>query len=208
MAGWYLMPHNHHLALHFWCKLEDKASKSKQHEGQLNAGVQWAKRIHHSLLHNQRQQQSMWTHCGVSCGRYQGGGGASQDLLSGQVYDVKGLWWQKIIRVRCRHHSMKNWVNMNGIRRKVKLGHLINKHRGLGNKRIPGILADAIASLATLYHRKFEWAMDVSVAVGEIHPTTNRDKMVAQCAFLRCIGRCDEVSIHSAKCWSGMLMTL
>jgi hypothetical protein len=88
---------------------------------------------------------------------------------------------------------------MNGIRKEAELGHLINKHGGLGNVHVPGILADAITSLATAYHCKLKWSMDVSVSVGEIHPTTNRDKMVAQCAFLRSVGRCDEVGIHSSK---------
>ncbi len=97
---------------------------------------------------------------------------------------------------------------MNGIHKEVDLGHLINVHGGLGNERIPGILADAIVSLGTVYHRKFEWDMDVSVTMGEIHPTMNRYKMIVQRAFLISIRRYDEAGIHSAKCQSGMLTIL
>ncbi len=44
--------------------------------------------------------------------------------------------------------------------------------------------------------------------MGEINPKANRDKIVAQGAFLRCIARCNEMGIDCAKGRIGMLAVL
>ena len=45
MAGWYLMPHNNHLALHFWCVMATATSHALIRIGQAMFGI----RPHHAI---------------------------------------------------------------------------------------------------------------------------------------------------------------
>ncbi len=85
------------------------------------------------------------------------------------------------------------------------LGCFIYKHGGFCNERIPIVLANAITGLATMYHCKLKWSVNVGVAVVEINPTADGDEIVARCLFLQCIEKCDKVGIYCAKHWSGIL---
>ncbi len=64
---------------------------------------------------------------------------------------------------------------MDGIHRKSKLRHLINKHGGFAAKDIPISLIDTIACFMPGNGGKIERTVDKSITVGKIDPTTNRD---------------------------------
>ncbi len=74
---------------------------------------------------------------------------------------------------------MNAMVQINGICGKIKPGYSICEHRSFRSKCIPGILSNAITSLAAMYDSKVKWAMAIRVAVSEIYPTSYSDEVIA-----------------------------
>ncbi len=74
---------------------------------------------------------------------------------------------------------MNAMVQMNGICGKIKPGYLICEHHSFRSKRVPGILSNAITSLAATYDSKVKWAMGIHVAVSEIYPISYSDEVIA-----------------------------
>ena len=64
-------------------------------------------------------------------------------------------------------------IHMDGVGGKVELGHLVDEHGGFSQKHIPIVDVDAVPSFPATYCGKLKWAVDVRIAVGEIHPTSN-----------------------------------
>ncbi len=77
------------------------------------------------------------------------------------------------------HHVSEDRINtavqMDGIRPKSKLRHLIDEHGGFAAKDIPISLIDTIACFTPANGGKNKRTMDKGITVGKIDPTTNRD---------------------------------
>jgi hypothetical protein len=62
-------------------------------------------------------------------------------------------------------------------------------------KDVPMILRDAITCFASANGSKFEWAVNVSIKMGDIEPFSKRQKIVTECKVVRRIGWANEVCL-------------
>jgi hypothetical protein len=130
-----------------------------------------------------------------------GGGGNS-----GPFVPLGHLWMQWMLSSvtlqghnHAREDRMNATVHVNGICGKIKPGDSICEHQSFRSKHVPGILSNAITGLAATDDSKIKWAMDIRVAMSEIHPASDSDKVITSCAVHRCIGWRDQVRIHHTK---------
>jgi hypothetical protein len=77
------------------------------------------------------------------------------------------------------HHVSEDRINaavqMDGIRQKSKLSHLIDEHGGFAAKDIPISMIDTIACFAPTNGGKIKRTVNKVITVGKIDPTINWD---------------------------------